>query len=894
MSWIGRLRSLFEKQKLEDQLDEELQFHIEMRTREFVSAGMTAEEARYRAQRLFGNQLLLKERTRDMDTVRWIETLWQDLRYGLRSLRKSPGFTTVAVLSLALGIGANTAIFSVVDAVLLKMLPVKQPERLVELGPFVPSINARGERYNFSYPLFKEVRDRSLSFSGVFAALDGTRTMDLIQPGPGRQTEKAEVQLVSGEYFQVLGVNAIAGRILTPEDNKIAGANAVAVISYGFWKRRFARDYSVIGRRSTLNDLPFTIVGVTPPEFFGESVGRAPDIWIPLTMQPALDRGMSYLEGNVAWLRVMARLHPGSTEQQARAELAVLLKDLQLQQSDLGKTARELARFDVVPGNNGLSDLRKEFSQPLRLLMAVVGLVLLIACANVANLLLARATARQKEIAIRLAIGAGRLRLIRQLLTESALLAVVGGTVGLVFAAWGSRMLLLLLSGGTTAMPIDVSLNGRVLAFTIVVSAATGVLFGLAPALQATRQNLNPSLSVSTLSRSRVTLSRTLIVAQVALCLLLVTGAGLFIQTLRNLRDLDLGFSAEHILQVRIDPASSGYRREQLPGLYTRLLERLNSAPGVTSVSMSGTGFASGTSATCCIAVEGYTPGPSENRQIGTNSVTPRYFETISLPLLLGRNFAPEDASRYQREPHVAIVNEAMARYYFGNANPVGRRFGWGDDPQKVKYGIQIIGVAKDANYGKLRERTPRFIYFPATGGNVLQIRTAAHPVTMEATIRREIQAVDKTLRADSVDAITELVDRELVREKLVAKLSSFFGALALLLAAVGLYGLMAYAVLRRTQEIGIRVALGATRSDLVWMVLRETLTLVSVGVAIAVPAALSLAPIVSSMLFGIMPSDPVMISVAVLVLSFVATLAGYLPARRASMVDPLSALRCE
>src|SRR5262245_21064494 len=599
--------------------------------------------------------------------------MFHDLRFGIRLLWKNRGFTAVAVLSLALGIGANTAIFSLVDAVLLKMLPVRSPEQLVLLESF----NQRGERRNFSYKVFEQLRARTQFFSGVLAS-PGTRRMEMADPGSGGRTEQAELQLVSGEYFQVLGVNAVVGRTLTNADDQTPGAHPVAVLSYDFWQRRFAGDVSVIGKGIILKSLPFTVIGVTPPAFFGESVGRAPDIWAPLMMQPTFDRGQSYLsDANTGWLRVMARLQPGVSEAQAQASLAILLEQIKREPDDLGRSARNIAKIELAPGGRGLADFRNRFSKPLRLLMAVVGLVLLIACANVANLLLARATTRSREVAIRLAIGAGRFRLIRQFLSEGVLLAAVGGALGLLLAWWGSHLLLVLVSSDSTPIPIDVAPNARILGFTIVVSLLTALIFGLAPALAATRQDVNAALKTTTLARPRLSLSRFLVIAQVALSLLLLTGAGLFVRTLRNLRTLDLGFSAENVIQARIDPYASGYKQDQLPDLYRRLLERLNSAPGISSVSMAGSGFRTGTSRTCCISVEGYANRPDEDREVQINRVTPGYFQTMGLPLLLGRDFMPQEAGGKPFEfPKIAIINETMARHYFGETNPLGKRFG--------------------------------------------------------------------------------------------------------------------------------------------------------------------------------------------------------------------------
>jgi predicted permease len=886
-----RLRSIFRRSQVEQELDEEIRYHIERQTEEHISKGMTEEEARSAALRAMGGVERRKEECRDMRRVRWIEDLMQDARFGLRTLVRSPGFTAVATLSLALGIGANTAIFSLVDAVLLKSLPVKNPEQLVALD----AIYQRGERRNFSYLLFERLRDLPQVFTGVLAASDGSNRMEMTDPETAGQAEQAEVQLVSGEYFQVLGVNAVIGRTLTAADNRTPGAHPVAVLSYGFWQRRFAGDSAVIGKGITLKAQPFTIIGVTPPAFFGEAVGRAPDIWAPLMMQPPLDRGQSYLgEAGLGWLRIIARRQPGVSETQAQSSLAMRLEQIKAEPDDLGRSARNIAKVDLFSGGQGLADFRNQFSKPLRVLMSVVGLVLLIACANVANLLLARATTRQREVAIRLAIGAGRFRLIRQFLTESALLAAAGGALGLLFAWWGSRLLLVLVSSDSTPIPIDVAPNARILGFTIGISLSTALIFGLAPAMAATRQDVNAALKMTVLARPRLSLSLFLVVAQVALSLLLLTGAGLFVRTLRNLRTLDLGFAAENVFQVRINPRASGYKQEQLPDLYQRLLDRLNSAPGIQSASMAGSGFRNGGSSTCCISVEGYTHRPDEDREVQTNRVTPGYFRTMGLPLLLGRDFTTQEAGGRQGGfPNIAIINETMARYYFGKANPLGKRFGWGDPP-RLTYDTEIIGVVKDANYGSLRDKTRRLIYFPHQGGNLLVARASGPVATMAATIRREIQAVDKSLDISDVSAIPQLRDQALVQEQLLAELSGFFGLLALLLACIGLYGVMSYDVARRTHEIGVRMALGAQRIDIVRLVMRATMSMVVVGLIGGLGAALATTRLIASLLYDLTPNDPLTIGLAGLLLVTVAALAGYLPSRRAARVDPMEALRHE
>lgn len=896
MSWLKtilwHLPGLFGKGRVERRIEEEFRFHLEMRTQEYVDAGMAPEEALRRARRQFGNLTYITEVSREMWVVRSIETLWQDLRYGLRMLLKNPGFAAVSVLSLALGIGANTAIFSLVDAVLLKMLPVKDPSQLVALDVYI----ARGERNGISYPMFEQLRARTTVFSGIFAALDGTSRLVLAGLAPGSQEEQAEVQLVSGEYFEVLGVNAVAGRTLTAADNQTPGAHPVAVLSYGFWQRRFAGDVSVIGKSITLKAQPFTIIGVTQPGFFGEAVGRAPDIWAPLMMQPAFERGQSYLgAANRGWLRVMARLQPGVSEIQAQAALTTLLGQIKSEPSEFAKSSSHVSRIGLVAGGQGLSELRDKFAKPLGVLMAAVGLVLLIACANVANLLLARSAARQKEIGIRLALGAGRVRLIRQFLTESLLLASAGGILGLFFAWWGSRILLVLVSGNAAPIPIDVEPNARLLAFTFAVSLSTAFLFGLAPALIATRQEINSALKTIVLARPRLSLSRPLVVAQVALSLLLLAGAGLFVQTLRNLSTLDLGFAAEHIIQARFNPRSSGYKPEQYSELYRQLLKQLNSTPGVRSASLSGSGFRSGTSRTCCIAVEGYTHRADEDREIQIFSVTPGYFQTMELPLLLGRDFTPpEDVSKPNEFPKVAVINETMARFYFGQANPVGRRFGWGDPAQTVKYDTEIVGVVKDANYGNLRGKTRSLIYFPTQGENLLVVRVAGTPAAFLSTIRQEIQAVDKNLEITSIRTVPQILDQALVQEGLLAKLSSFFGLLALLLACIGLYGVMSYDVARRTHEIGVRMALGAPGGAVSRMVLREMLWLLTLGLLFGLAGAVATTKLIESLLFGLAPTDPPTLTLAVLLLLGVATITAWLPARRAARIDPLLALRHE
>jgi predicted permease len=796
----------------------------------------------------------------------------------------------VAVLSLALGIGANTAIFSVVDPILIKSLPVKNPEQLVVLK----HVSGRGEEnYEFQYSMFEQLRAHAQLFSGVFAN-GGIHAVDMAGPEPGEQKEKANLLLVSGEYFQVLGVNAILGRTLTPADNQTLGAHPVAVLSYHYWQRRFAGDVSVIGKVITLKKHPLTIIGVTAPEFYSHDVGRATDIWTPLMMLDIvfMDRkNLSNIDGY--GVNIMARLQSGVREGQAQAALNILL----------GQDKSE--KIVLSPGRHGSAWFRTWISQPLRILMAVVGLVLLIACANVANLLLARAARRAPEVAIRLTIGAGRFRLIRQFLTESALLAAAGAVLGLLFAWWGCRAILDLISELSVFDPsisigsigsIGVIPNARVLGFTIAASLFATLLFGLAPALIATRQDVNTTLKApgaARLGRSRFSPSRSLMIAQVALSLLLLTGAGLFVQTLRNLRARDFGYSAEQIIYGPINAEDAGYTKDQFSGLYSRILERLNSLSGVHSAAMGSAGILDYIRRTCCIAIEGYPHRPDEDRRVQYNYVGPGYFQAIGLPLLLGREFTAQDVSgQPEHGAKVAIINETMARQYFGTANPLGKRFGWGN-PQKgnVKLDTEIVGVAKDSVYDNPRNK-PRVIYYPSQEGGLLVVRAAVPAASLVATIRREIQTIDKNLTTSDIHTITQLLDSELLPERLLAKLSSFFSLLALLLSCIGLYGVMSYDVARRTHEIGIRMALGAQGRDVVGLVMRETLLLVVIGIIIGLGAALATTRLLTSLLYELKPNDPLTIALASLLLLTVAALAGYLPARRAARVDPMEALR--
>jgi predicted permease len=905
-----RLRSLFRRRQVERELDEELRYHLDRQIEENIAKGMTEDEARYAALRAIRGIEQHKEECRDTRRVRLIEDLVQDLRYGLRTLRKSHGFTAVAVLSLALGIGANTAIFSVVDPLMIRSLPVKDPEQLVVLR----TVDQRGNfRERFSYPMFEQLRARTQVFSGLFAESWFARDVEMNSPEPGDQREKVKLKLVSGEYFQVIGVNAILGRTLTTTDNQTPGAHPVVVLNYRFWQRRFAGDVSVIGKGIMLEGQEFAIVGVTAPEFFGDEVGDGPDLWAPLMMNSIWDPELSGLRDvRDDWLHIVARLRPDVRREQAQAAVDLFLSQIKSEPSDLGKQAWA-SKILLSPGRQGFIGRAGWLFEPLRAIMAVVGLVLLIACANIANLLLARAAKRAPEVAIRLTLGAGRLRLIRQFLTESALLAAGGVVLGLLFAWWSRDLILALISEYDSSITIGSIVaigNARVLGFAIAVSLLTTLLFGLAPALIATRLDVNAALKARAsrrAPRSRLSLSRSLVIAQIAISLILLTVTGLFVQTLLNLRTRDFGIATEHIIQGRIFARDAGYKKAQLPDLYRRILERLNSSPGIRSATMADAGFLLGiTDGSCCIAVEGYSYHPEEERRLQTNGVMAGYFQTIGLPLLLGREFTlSEMSSEPEKFAKVAIINETMARRYFGTENPLGRRFGW-DDPQIGKgypqwlprfdrgdpRQFEIVGVAKDTFHQGLRGKTLPLIYFPSQGGEVLVVRAAGPAAPLVATIRREIQAVDKNLVIEGISTAPQMLDGALFMESLMVKVSGFFAMLALLLAAIGLYGVISYDVARRTHEIGIRMALGAQRRDVISLVLRETMLLVAIGVIIGLSAALGATRLIASLLYDLTPNDPLTIALAGLLILTVAALAGYLPARRASRVDPMVALR--
>ncbi|MGD0128468.1 MAG: ABC transporter permease [Terriglobia bacterium] len=888
---------LFRRRQPGDDLEEEIRSHLEMEERENLEAGMSPEEAHYAALRRFGNVTLTQERSREMWRWSTVETLWQDLGYGVRQLRRSPGFATVAILTLALGVGANTAIFSVINAVLLTPLPVKNPKELIQLvtvGPYGVG--------SFSYPALKRFRDENHECSEM-AAIGWLSNLDAAVDG---QPETVEGRIVSGNFFSFLGVSASAGRTFTGGDEKTRPTSAVAVISYAYWKRRFGLSPTVVGRSITLNRTIFTIVGVAPAGFSGIEIGYSPDIYVPMTMEPAFHDEMSWLnQPDYHWLRIMARLKPGVSRERAGAELAVIHRQLQAGMSTKGWSPAERndllsTRLEVNSAARGIIfGLPEQFSGTLYILMAMVGLVLLIACANVANLLLGRASVRQKEIAVRVAIGAGRFRLIRQLLTESMVLAVGAGALGLACAYWASAGIVALMSVGRDPLFLEMRPDPRVLGFTGAVALFATVLFGLAPALRGTRVNLAPALKEGAGGSggriSRLGLGKGLVVLQVALSLLLLFGAGLFARTLENLRSLDPGFDRKGVLLFSLDPTKSGYKGPAVNALYKQMIEHLDSVPGVSSASVSMmTPITGGGGIDNSVAVEGYTPRPDENLTVFVNAVGPRYFETLHTPLLLGRDFSLRDTDA---TPKVAIINQTMARYFFGNGNPIGKKFGWfGDDKNKMQF--EIVGVAEDSKYETLREKIPRTAYLDCfqrpLEGITFEVRTSVRPSSLISQIRGEIHAIDAGLRIGGFTTLEEHVEDSLGHERLMATLSSLFAALAVVLACVGLYGVMAYSVARRTSEIGIRMALGAGRAQIVGTILRESALLILAGVVLGLPIAIAVARVISSRLYGLKPADPLTIAGTILLLTAVTGLASYIPARRAMKVDPLVALRNE
>jgi putative ABC transport system permease protein len=833
--------------------------------------------------------------------------LWQDLKLALRVFSKAPGFAAIVVLTLALGTGANTAIFSLLDQVLLRLLPVERPDRLVVLsapGAFQGWSAVQSDTVlPVSDPVFQGLRDRTPVFSGVLAHYPTPLHVSI-----EGQTDNVSGDMVSGTYFDVLGLRPARGRLFTPEDDRVASGHPVVVLGNGFFQRRFGGDRGIVGRTISIDDHPMTVIGVAPPGFNGIEVGSVTDVYVPLSMQQEVQPtwGKRLGDWRSRWLMCMARLKDGVSLAQARAGANVVYKQLveeDLQHveapSERVKTLFRQRTLELLPGGRGTSFLRDQSATPLLVLMGMVGLVLLIACANVASLLLARASARQKEIAVRLALGAGRLRLVRQYLVESVTLSLAGGLVGLLLAVWVGEGLIRALPYEEAARALSPAPDARVGLFTLTLSVLAGVGFGLLPALRASRADLAPALKSEATAvvggGGHFRLRKGLVVSQVALSLLLLIGAGLFARSLMNLRALDPGFRAEHLYTFRVDPDLNGYDFTHRVDVFRRIQEEVAAEPGMTSVSAADVALLSGDNSASTIRVEGYESKEGEDMNPNFNDVAPGFFSTLGIPLVAGRDVSPTDALG---APKVAVVNEAFARYFFKNESPIGRRFALAGGTKKG-FDIEIVGVVRDGKSASLREETKRFIYLPYTqeervGGLTFYVRSTFGPDAVGTRLRAAVRKVDAGLPVTDLKTMAAQVGESLFVERMTAALSAAFGLLATLLASIGLYGVMSYAVTMRTREIGLRVALGADRRAVLLLVLREVAVLAAIGIAIGLPGGYGLGRLVESQLFGLTARDPLTFAVATALLLATAFLAGFVPAARASRVDPMTALRYE
>lgn len=932
---LARLRGLFLKQKLDDDLADEIQSHLEMQIDDHIRQGMSPEEARYLAMQKFGGVDQVKETYRDRRTLPSVETFVRDVRYGFRMLRRSPGVTSVAILSLALGIGANTALFSVVDAVLLKTLPVEKPEQLVvfqfQAGRQFRMSGMSGTS-NVDVPqgfrgvsmfrddVFEKMRTQAADANGPLTDLFAFGPMSELITNLGNEPELINGQAVTGNYFDALRVQPSVGRMITADDDR-RGATPVVILSYRFWQERFGGNRGVIGQPLKLDQQFFTIIGVTPPEFNGAlQVGYIPAVTIPLNLEPLLKGESSKLgktpNSGVWWLNVMGRLKPGATREQARESLNAAFQSAALEAMPPARNSDQTGQLDPKgypqlrseSGSRGMPDVRKGYAPAIYGLFIVVGLVLLIACANLANLLLARATVRGPEISVRLAVGASRWRLVRQLLTESLLLASLGGLAGLIFAYWGKGAVMTLANDQTGVVPagVELTLNWRVLTFTLVVSLLTGVLFGLAPAWHATNLDLNTTLKQSARTATRVSrLSKVLLVVQVAISALLLAGAGLFIRTLYNLQRVDLGFNQNNLLVFKLQPEQGGYKDERLLALYQQLFDRMDHLAGVRAATFAKVELISDDNFFNGFLLPGETQETTAKHETMRQIVRENYFSTMQIPLVQGRIFTAQDD---QHSPRVAIVNQTFQHQFFPNEEILGKHI-------TIKYKkreVEIVGLVADTKYRSQREELQPLVYTPwqqeasDIGEMHFALRTTNEPTALVYEVRRVVTELDNNLPVTEISTQSARAQSVLGQERLYARMFSFFGVLALVLAAIGLFGVLAYSVNQRRSEIGIRMAFGARVVNVISLVVWQGMKLVLLGLAVGAALGYGLMrPLVSNyfglsswqksitdQFYGVTAGDPLTLTLIVLLLTFVALVACWLPARRAAKVDPLVALR--
>ncbi len=909
---VTKLKRLFRRRRSDHEFDDEMHEHLRLLTKRYIEAGMQPDDAESAARRQFGNTTLLHEDRSEMQTIPAMETLWRDVRYGVRQFGMNPLFAAVAILSLALGIGANTAVFTLLDQLVLRLLPVRAPEQLVMVWSTGPHFGGNSGARAASYPMYQDFQRGAKAFEFVFCRMETASSVS-IDGG----TERVDAELVSGNYFQALGIGPAMGRVFSPAaDDRIYMGHPSVVLSYQYWMRRFAGDAKVVGKKILVNNYPMEIVGVSAAGFVGLDPATSPDIRVPILMTPTMTPGRDDLGNRRSqWVQIFGRLKPGRTVESARASLQPLfhqiLRDEAEQPSLANRSQHDRDEFLkrtalVETAANGYSGLRQQYSTALMVLMSMAGLILVVACSNVASLLIARAMARQRETAVRLAIGAGRKALIRQLLAESILLSVAGAAVGLGISIAATRGLLSMLPTNSATLMLHAKPDGRILLFSVGAAFVTALLFGVLPALQATRLDLLTTLkdmaSAVTGPSASARFRKALVIAQIALSFLLLVGAGLFTRTLINLRDMRTGFSnLQNLVSFQVDPAKNGYSVGRTRNFYSDALREIRAVPGVLSAAYVMWPLLNGREWDLTVVVEGHQAEQGEDMQVYYNLASPGYWRTMGIPLLQGRDFDERDRVEGGDDPqpwNVAIVNREFAEHFFGARDPIGQRIGCCHGPG-TKPTIRIVGVVENSLFAGPRSGVRRQVFLPylesaSPAAVTFYIRSAKPVATLFATLRRRLAKLDNSLPVYDLKTLECQLDETLSTERLIAFLSTVFGVLATVLAGLGLYGVMAFVVARRTGELGLRMALGAPRLSVLWLVLREMLILLGGGLIIGVPSAYILSRYVSAELFGVTPTDVWTGVAASALLGLIALASGFVPARRASSIDPIAALRYE